>query len=44
VRACGVVVDLELGKLPFEITGIPEQHLIEEFSPHRPNHPLHEWV
>ena len=44
VAACRVVVGLELGKLPFQITGIPEQHLVEKFSPHRPDQALHEWV
>jgi len=34
VGACRVVVGLELGKLPFQMSGIPEQHLIEEFPPH----------
>jgi hypothetical protein len=38
------VVDLELPKLPFQITGIPKQHLVEEFSPDRPNQALHERV
>ena len=44
VTACRVVVRLELGKLPFQITAIPEQHLVEEFSARRPNQALHEWV
>jgi hypothetical protein len=35
---------LEVGKFPFQITGIPEQHLIEKFSPHRPDQALHEGV
>jgi hypothetical protein len=34
----------ELGKRPFQITGIPEQHLVEKFSPDRPDQALHEWV
>jgi hypothetical protein len=42
VAACRVVVGLELGKLPFEIMGIPKQHLVEEFSTHRPDQALHE--
>jgi hypothetical protein len=41
MAACRIVVHLELGKLPFEITGIPQQHLVEEFSPQRPNQALH---
>src|SRR5262249_11938312 len=44
VSACRVVVHLELGTRPFQITGMPEQHLVEEFSPHRPDHPLHAGV
>ena len=44
MAACGIVVNLELGKLAFQITGIPEQHVIEKFSPHRPDQALHEWV
>ena len=44
VAACRIVVGLELGKLAFKITGIPEQHLVEEFSPHRPDQALHEGV
>jgi hypothetical protein len=35
VTACRVVITLELGKLAFQVEGIPEQHLVEEFSPHR---------
>jgi hypothetical protein len=42
--ACRIVVGLELGQLPFQITRIPEQHVIEKFSPYRPNHARHEWV
>ena len=38
------VVNLELGKLAFQITGIPEQHLVEEFSPHRPDQALYKGV
>jgi hypothetical protein len=39
-----IVVNLELGKLAFQITGIPEQHMIEKFSPHRPDQTLEEGV
>jgi len=42
VAACRVVVGLEVGKLPFKITGIPKQHMVEKFSPHRPDQALHE--
>src|SRR5262249_17860082 len=34
----------ERGKLPFQITGIPEQYMVEKFSPHRPYQALDEWV
>ena len=44
MAACRVVLGLELAKLPFKITAIPEQHLVEEFSTHRPNEALHEGV
>src|SRR5262249_43755173 len=37
VAAGFVVVGLELYELSFKITTIPEQHVIEEFSPHRPD-------
>jgi len=42
LAACRVVVGLEVGKLPFKITGIPEQHMVEKFSPHRPDQALDE--
>jgi hypothetical protein len=42
VAACRVVVGLEFGKLPFKIKAVPEQHMIQEFSAHRPNQALHE--
>jgi len=42
VIASGVVVDLELGQLPFQIQRIPEQHVVKEFSPHGPDQALHE--
>jgi hypothetical protein len=44
MAACRIVVNLELGKLAFQITGIPEQHLIEKFSPHRPDQTLDDGV
>jgi hypothetical protein len=44
VAACPVVVRLELAKLLFQITSIPELHMVKEFSPHRPDQALHEWV
>jgi len=37
VAAARIVVHLEFGKLPFQITRIPEQHMIEELSPDRPD-------
>ena len=44
VRTCRVVVGLELVKLPFQVTAIPEQHLVEKFAPHRPDQALDERV
>jgi len=44
VAARRVVVGLEVGQFPFKITGIPEQYMVEEFSPHRPDQALHEGV
>ena len=44
VAAYLVVVGLEVGKFPFKITGIPEQHLVETFSPRRSDQALHEGV
>ena len=44
MAACRIVADLELGTLAFQITGIPEQHRIEKFSPHRPDQTLDEGV
>ena len=41
---CRVVVGLEVGELPLRITGIPEQHMIQAFSPHRPDQPFHTGV
>ena len=44
VAACRVVVGLEFGQFPFKITGIPEQHMVEKFSPHRSDQALLKWV
>jgi hypothetical protein len=44
VRTYRVVVRLELAKLPFQVAGIPEQHMIEKFAPHRPDQALDERV
>src|SRR6476469_8987411 len=44
MAASPVVVGRELAKLPFKIQAVPEQHLVEEFSTHRPNQALHEWM
>ena len=41
---CRVVGGLEVGELPLQITGIPEQHMIQAFSPHRPDQPFHQGV
>jgi hypothetical protein len=37
VPARRVVAGLEVGKLPLKITGIPERHMVEKFSPYRPD-------
>src|SRR5262249_32033922 len=42
VATCRVVVGLEFSKLPFKVKAVPEQHMIQEFSAHRPNQALHE--
>src|SRR5580765_1636947 len=42
VTACLVVIGLEVGKFPFKITGIPEPHMVEKFSPHRPDQARHD--
>jgi hypothetical protein len=44
MATCRIVVNLELGKLAFQITRIPEEHMIEKFSPHRSDQPLDEGV
>ena len=44
VAACCVVVKLELGKLPLQIAGIPEQYMVEKFSPYRADQPLDKGV
>ena len=41
---CRVVGGLEVGELPLQITGIPAQHMIQAFSPHRPDQPFHQGV
>ena len=43
-QRAGVVVVLELAKLPLKITAIPEQHMVETFSPHRADQALDEGV
>jgi hypothetical protein len=44
VAACRGGVGLELGKLPFQITGIPERHIVQKFSPHRPDQSFDERI
>jgi hypothetical protein len=44
VVAYRLVVGLELPKLPFQITSIPKQHVVEEFASDRPNQASHERV
>ena len=42
VRTYRVVVGLELAQLPFQVVGIPEQHMVEKFAPHGPDQALDE--
>ena len=44
VAAYLVVGGLEVAKCPLKITGMPEQHRVETFSPRRADQALHEWV
>jgi hypothetical protein len=44
MAADGVVIGLELGELPLQVTGIPERHVVEKLPSHRPDQSLHEWV
>jgi hypothetical protein len=44
VSAGRVVVRVELRKLTFQITRTPEQHMVEEFAPHRADQALNERV
>ena len=44
VAACRVVIDLEVGELPFQVTGIPEWDVVEKFAPDRADQPLDTWV
>ncbi len=39
-----IVVRREVGELAFEVTRVPEQHVVEKLSPHRPDEPLHKRV
>jgi hypothetical protein len=41
VAACRVIA-LELGKLSFKITTVPEQHVVKKFASHRPDQALDE--
>ena len=42
--SCVVVIGLEVSQLPLEISCIPEQHMVEKLSAHRPNQALDEGV
>jgi PAS domain-containing protein len=44
VAARRVVIGLEIRQLPFQVQSIPEQHVVEKFSPHRPDQALHKGV
>ena len=44
VAPCRVVVGLEVGELPLQIPRIPEEHLVQKFSPYRANQALYKGV
>ena len=44
MAAYRVVVRLEVGQLPFQVPRIPEQHVVEKFSPYRPDQARYEGV
>jgi hypothetical protein len=39
-----IAVILQLGQFPLQITAIPQQHVVEEFSKRRPNQALDDWT
>ena len=44
VAPCRVVVGLEVGELPLQIPRIPEEHLVQKFSPYRASQALYKGV
>ncbi len=36
-----IVIGLEVGELSFEVSWVPEQHMVEKFSPRCTDQPLH---
>ena len=41
VAPCRVVVGLEVGECPLQIPRIPEEHLVQKFSPYRADQALY---
>ena len=44
VGPCRVVVGLEVGEFPLQIPRIPEEHLVQKFSPYRADQALYKGV
>ena len=44
VAPCRVVVGLEVGEFPLQIPRIPEEHLVQKFSPYRADQALYKGV
>ena len=44
VAPCRVVVGLEVGEFPLQIPPIPEEHLVQKFSPYRADQALYKGV
>jgi hypothetical protein len=44
VAAYPIAVNLEFTKFSFQVSAVPEQHMIEEFTPHRSDQALDERV
>jgi hypothetical protein len=44
VDACRIVVSLEVGELSFEVSSVPEQYMVEKFSPRCTDQSFHKWM
>ena len=44
MRSFSIVVMLETGQIPFQISISPERHMIEMFAPDSADQPFYEWV